>query len=175
MDALDACHFNVRRGAGPEIQVTSAGGCCAAGEVLGQGFHHLAGAQDARCQSGSRVMHAPAFGGGVMQHDGAGIGDAAKARCDHAFGLLDLRGRQAVVDLPVETRRPATPAGVRRAQQSCACRWPASWAAIAAGSSSGAHSTTSASYSRRRSIISSTQARRLSASRAGCSRAATPA
>ena len=71
---------------GPEMQVASAGGCGQRSKYSGKRFHNLAGVQNAEVPVGQQGEHAAAFGGGVVQHDGSRVGDAAKGRGDHAFG-----------------------------------------------------------------------------------------
>ena len=124
---------------------------------------------------GQQRQHPAALGGGVVKHDGSRIGDPARGRGNHALGLLDLRGRQVRGRSSIRSPRPATfGRQSRRGQRRCACRWlqvaRRSWLA----SSSGVHSTTSASYSRSRSIIRATQASAAEPATRGYSRAARP-
>jgi len=52
----------------------------------------LAGAQDAEMPVGQQGDDAAAFGCGVVQNDGPGVGDTAKGRGDDALDLLNLVG-----------------------------------------------------------------------------------
>ena len=102
VDAFDARHFNICRGAGTGDPGDERGWLLERGEVLGQGFHNLAGLEDAEVPIGQQGEHAAAFSGGMVEDDGSGIGDAARGRRDHAFGMLDLveylpaRGRSSI-------------------------------------------------------------------------------
>jgi hypothetical protein len=127
--------------------VASAGGCGQRSEVLRQRLHHLAGVQDAKVPVGQQSQHPAAFGRGVVQHDGARVGDAAEGRGNHAFGPLDL-GR--LRPRSIFQSKPGKPLGRQSLPGATKTRLPlaSSCPPMAAGSSFGAVSTTSASYSR---------------------------
>ena len=63
VDAFDARHFNIRRGTGTGDPGDNRGGVLKKCEVLGQGFHHLTGLQDAEVPIGQQGEHAAAFSG----------------------------------------------------------------------------------------------------------------
>ena len=86
-----------------------------------------------RCQSGSSVITRRPSAGGVMQHDGSRVGDAAESCGHHALGMLDFGVFQPVVDLPIEAWgkpcRTGSPGGATKVRLPLA----ASCAAMVAG------------------------------------------
>ena len=90
MDAFDARHFNVCRGAGPGDLGDQRGRRGQRSKYSGSVSTTWLARRMQRCQSGSSVITRRPSVGGVMQHDGSRVGDAAEGRGHHAFALFDL-------------------------------------------------------------------------------------
>ena len=85
VDALDAGHLNVCRGAWPGDPGNERGRLLAKTEVLGKRLDDLAGAQNAKMPVRQQRKHAAALRSRVMQNNRAGLCNGAKAGCHHAL------------------------------------------------------------------------------------------
>ena len=119
-------------------------------------------------------QHPPPFRRRVMQHNRSRIRDRRKTPPSPPLRPPQSPPTSNRDPSSTQTPPPATPPAIPPAQQTCACRSPPVARQSPPATPLGVHSTTSASYSRSRSIISSDARFTAHAAASEHTRAATP-